>query len=899
MKRIFTAIVALALLLGSGRALAEASPREKLQAKIAVASYRNYVQRHGYNPSDLCLHVVGQSHLDAAWLWRVAQTREKAYLTFSQAVKHIEEYPGFKFTASSSVYYEWVKEDYPDLFAKIQKYEKEGRWEITGGTWVEPDGNMPEGEAFARQRLLGQRFLLENFGHMVEVEWLLDSFGYSVNYPQILARSGGKYFYTNKPTWNDTTIFPFHFFRWRAPDGSEVTSTITGMHGWMSWFPQPELVKYKHTRYLVKPGTELVADYSWTPERIAAALSHDFVKEFAVVYGRGDGGMGPTHAEVAIEEEMLRQGLAKADGIQGYFNDLAKISDRFPVWNTEIYLEIHRGTLTTHSWIKRANRLGEALMRTAESLRAGLMSFGVEYPYAVVKGLWKLLLLNQFHDILPGSSIPEVYQDARADHDKIQAGLRELMAEGLKELGKLVNSQPARKNLAPVLVYNPLSWTRDGLAEVELGADENLAAADERGTALPSEVIERGGKRYLSFRASAVPGMGYKVFYLQAAGDPGAGPAVAETDKEIALDNGLVRVVIDRRTGLITSLKRAGGAETIAGGGNRLLAFTDLPRNYPAWDIATNYLEHPIALPEQAEVKLTRHGPMFAEVLARRSITVNGQTTVFEQRVRLADNDPLVYLDFDADYRLADSLTKVEFATGIVDDTVAADVAYTTIERPTHPATASEKARWEMYMHKWIDLSGPTGGLAILNNGKYGFSLAQDGKAMRITLVKCAKHPDPWSGATNVYHPKPGEYIQTDLGPQHAELALLAHEGDWKAARLWEDGYEFNTPLIAARVETHEGGLPASGSFVTIESGAGYIASVKKAEDDGDLVVRIVEAGGQSGPATLKLGLGRTLVSASETDLLEFNGKPLTVTGNAVTIDLGPYQIRTIKIKVK
>jgi alpha-mannosidase len=300
-------------------------------------------------------------------------------------------------------------------------------------------------------------------------------------------------------------------------------------------------------------------------------------------------------------------------------------------------------------------------------------------------------------------------------------------------------------------------------------------------------------------------------------------------------------------------------------------------------------------------VSVTVRGPLFVEVLARRSMKRQGYTTVFEQRVRLVDNDPVIYLDVDSDFHLLDSLVKLEFNTNLVTDTLAVDGPYLVLEKPTHPQTPAERARWEMACQKWIDLSEAELGLTLLNNGKYGFSLTADGKGFRQTIVKGARYPRANPGAYNVKHhyqsfPIPTGF--TDQGAQHMELGLLIHKGDWRSARLWEAGYNFNTPFEVVRTGAHRGSLPATASLISVESDHVYLGAVKRADDDGDLIVRLIEATGQPGTVVVNIGQGRRIKAAVETDLLELNPAPLSPSGSILSVEMGPYQIRTFKLKI-
>ena len=871
---------------------------------ILVADYPLLVGLAGFSPARLDNHSIGQSHIDAAWRWRIAQTHTKVYHTFSQAVDKMERHPGFVFSQSQPALYEWMLDEHPDLFAEIQAMEKKGQWEITGGMWVEPDCNMPDGESFVRQFLLGQRFYIEHFRHPATVAWIPDSFGYNRNLPQFISGSQAKYLWAKKLTTNFDTVFPFQNFRWRAPDGSEILANNGSSVGYPLSFPLLETTMFKPGRYLLKPGAQTVFDYATSPQAIKSALSRDWTFEIPIYYGVGDGGMGPQEREVVFQEKMISKKYSRFSTSLEFFKDLEKYLDRLPVWDDEMYLERHRGVQTTHSWIKRANRLSEQMLRTAETLRAIESLYGISYPYQALKDIWKIVCINQFHDILPGSSIPEVYEDAKKDYDLVRASGLAITRAGLEELARLATVNPPAPNLQAVLVFNPLAWTRSGLVKLELPDQKRFQVIDKNGGELVSQVIFENGKSILAFRAEDVPAVGYKTCFLKPVPETDAGKAsgdlkISDSREKITLENEYLAVAIDKKQGWIISLvDKQSGKELIDGSANKLLAFFDRHKVHRAWNIDPDYYKHPIPLPAASEVKISQQGPLMVEAQVRREYQ-DDEATTFDQRVRLVAGDPVVYLEMDSDFHIQNALVKIEFNTVLNGATVAADGPYLVVERPTHPQTPAARARWEMVCHKWIDLSDRSLGLALLNNGKYGFSLNDTGTGFRQTVIKAAEFPQAYADAENVNHYEKQPLPYTDQGPQHLELGLLVHRGGWREAKLWKAGYDFNTPLEAVRTGAHPGQLPAEASFLTIESESAYITAIKRAEDDNDLVVRVVETEGRKAPVTLKLGQGLKIISAEETDLIELNPRKIPGAGSTLSFDISPFQIKTLKLSLE
>ncbi|OGP58448.1 MAG: hypothetical protein A2V67_02425 [Deltaproteobacteria bacterium RBG_13_61_14] len=873
----------------------------KSKQGLYLRIYQNNLKKNGFQPEDLNVYSIGQSHIDAAWRWRLIQTHKKCLRTFGKAISHIEKYPFFTYSQSAPQYYEWVQQEDPALFAQIQEAVKAGRWEVVGGQWIEPDGNMPDGESYIRQRLYGQRFFLTNFGQISDFEWVLDSFGYNWNLPQIMKKSGAKYMWTSKLTWNDTTVFPFHLFYWEGVDGSQLLTHICPISPFPAFFPYNELSDFKQTRYLLKPGLKLVANYATDPAVIQDARSTDWMNVVAIVYGLGDGGVGPIEKEILIQKAMADKGWTKFGTAHQLFAELEKYQDRIPVWKDEMYLELHRGVLTTHAWLKRANRESESLLRTAEVIRTLTGKLGLSYPAPELLSTWKTVLLYQFHDILPGSSIPEVYEDIRPSYATIKNGVKGLIDDGLKSLAAAVDTrpQPSEPGLQPLVVMNVLSWPRGGLVEVALNSGEEFKVQDDQGREIPAEIQSpKEGKR-LVFRADAIPALGYRVFYLKPGAPAGQGPAVADSGDAVTLENELVKVKVDKQSGFLTSvLDKQSGRELLAGYGNQLFAFNDRPKMYSAWDISPEYLKRPYKVDMAKSVQIGPQTPLSSEVTVSRKF----RHSQIRQIIRLVKGDPRVYLDWDINFDEVDTLLKTGFDTTLQGNKVAAEIAYAVIEYPTHPETPAQKAQFEVPCQKWIDLSDGTQGLALLNNGKYGFSLNPTGTGYRLSLIKGAHYPRANPGAENVSHhlwsPIP-RFQYTDAGENYFTIALLPHPGDWRQAKIWRAGYEFNTPLLAARTDQHAGAWPASASFLTLEGDDVVIGAIKKAEDDDDLVIRLVEAAGKDSRAVLKFRENWKVTAAAETDLLEFNPQAVPFSGNSIALDLTRFEIKTLKVSLK
>jgi len=900
--------------------------------------YTDNLAKLGLKPEDLQVIAIGKSHIDAAWLWHWYQTRDdKCPATFSAAILHSRQYPGFTYNQSSGQYYQWVKEVDPALFAEIKKAEKDGRWNIVGGMWVEPDGNMPEGESFVRQFFYGQRFYLENFGRLTDVAWMEDSFGYNWNLPQVAAKSGIKYMFTAKPTWNGHNLFPFHLFRWQSPDGTSLLTHISLTVGGGNYFPFNEYApldndnyflsdlskvdgnsraaRYRVTRQLLKPGAKLIANYLTTPAEIKSALSQDLMTTVGVFYGKGDGGHGPVPGEIENQMALEKLGYARIGSSDQLFTLLEKYSDRIPTWNDEIYFEYHQGVFTTHEWIKRANRKAEAILRTAEASAGIAHIFGAEYPLAKLTKIWKIVLLNQFHDIIPGSSIREVYQDSAVQHKQVQDDANQLINGALNSLSLKINTQPPSDGLEPIIVFNPLGWQRSDVVKYEIKGNGKYRVFDQNGKELPSQiasaeiggqsdstcssaiVCKASGAPYLYFKPDSLPALGWKTFYVKAGeASAMAGPSVKESAEQIEIENDLIRISVCKKSGLIKSLydKRL-NQEMLKSPSNKIAAYTDKPNEYPAWNLAEDYLARPIPVPEAASVKVVDQGPVFVRVLVDRP----GKPTSFKQWITVRQGSPLVEMIAWSDLHWKDCIIKVEYNTVVDTDKVATEIPYAVIERSTHPTVPWDQARTEMPVEKWVDLSTKDFGISLINFGKYAFSLTEDGMGFRISVIKNARYP---TAAMEAYEVKPITKLipekETDPGEHWAHLALLPHPGDWKSADVFQDAYEYNTPVVVYRASAHKGDLPSEASLFSLESESAYIVSLKKAEDDGDLVIRIVEGEGKDTSAKLKVNPIFKIKSAAETDLLELNPKPLKADLNSLAVPMGHFEIKTVKLSL-
>jgi alpha-mannosidase len=830
------------------------------------------------------LHLTGNSHIDAAWLWPWTESVDVVKRTFGTALQLMNEYPDYTYTQSAAQYNEWIANKYPEMNEEIKKRIKEGRWEVVGGMWVEPDLNMPDGESQVRSLLLGKRFFQKQYGVDVRIGWNPDSFGYNWQLPQIYKRSGVDYFVTQKMAWNDTNQLPFKLFWWESPDGSKV----------LTYFPHD------------------YANDNLNPVRLSADLvearkNAPGMEEMMDLYGIGDHGGGPTRA-ILDEGEHWRQpdtimpkmqfGLAQpffthaeqnlsSDSTEWNYASIAKgytfpkpeeSKIAIPTWKDEMYFEYHRGVMTTQANHKRNMRESEEQALNAEKYASFAWLDGDAYPNSELTEAWKKITFNGFHDLAAGSGIGIIYKEAQDDFDQVRRATNEISAKALHTLAAGVNTRGA--GAVPVLVFNPLAWPRSGVVAVNVQLPEasanGVSVMDSSGHALPATVLSSDAKTNaykLLVDVKNVPSMGYEVLHVAA----GAKPFVSDLKASgTTLENAELRVVVDPATGCITSLfdKRA-NFESLAKGacGNQLQTFKDTPKNYDAWNIDPGTLDHMTPIETVDSVALVEKGPMRAIIRVSRS----WQSSKFVQDITLYAGADTVDVVNDLDWQETHVLLKAAFPLAASGPMASYEIPYGNIERPTTRNNTWEEARFEVPAMRWADLGDHQHGFSLINESKYGYD-AKD-NVLRLSLLRSPTWPDP----------------DADRGHHHFSYALYPHAGTWKEARTERAGYEYNYRLKAMQVESHTGSLPAEHSYLSVAPENVVLTAVKKAEDDNGLIFRVFEWAGKQSEVTFTVPPGAT--AATETNLMEKTvGTPLPLSGDKVTIPIHPYEILSIRV---
>ncbi len=661
------------------------------------------------------LDAIGHAHLDTAWLWPLAETHRKAVRSFSSQLGLISRYPEHRFACSQAQQYDWIRREQPDLYGRIRAAVEAGNWVPVGGTWIEPDCNLPSGESLARQFLHGQRFFEREFGRRCGEFWNPDVFGYNGQLPQIMRLAGIDRFLTQKLSWNRFTRPPHHTFAWEGIDGSRV----------LAHFPPADT--YNAT-----------AEVAELRRNARAHLDHDRSGRSLLVFGLGDGGGGPTPAmletlrRVGDLEGVPRTRLTSA---REFFDALAAEVTDLPVMVGELYFEYHRGTYTSQAAAKRGNRSGERLLHDAELAAAwAARERGAEYPAAELERLWQLLLLNQFHDILPGSSIGEVYVDAAGDHAAIAAGAERIRTGALAALA------------SPGAGPEPLNLT-----------------------CRPREAVwEAPGGGLVYVRCPAC-GYGRAV-------EPPGSVSVVDRGEQIVLESGRLRAVLDRAGRLTSLVERGTGREALARPGNVLEVYEDRPVAFDAWDVDPFHLETRRECPPADVCSVTLADPLRIEVTYRRAV---GRRSELRQVVRLDAGSDRLEFHTEVDWHESHVLLKVCFPVAVRSAFATYEMPFGPTARPTHYSTAADLARFEVCGHRFADLSEHGFGVALLSDSTYGWST--HGDEMRMSLLRAPKLPDP----------------EADMGVHRFAYAVMPHRGGWRDG-VTTAAIHFNTPPLWA-----------------------------------------------------------------------------------------------------
>ena len=813
------------------------------RAYLAKALYQDLAGQ-----DEVIASCIGHTHIDVAWWWTVAQTREKASRSFATVLKLMEEYPSYRFMSSQPQLYEFVKECYPEMFEKIRERVKEGRWEPEGGMWVEADCNVTSGESLVRQFLYGKRFFQEEFCKDSRILWLPDVFGYSGALPQIMKQCGIEYFMTTKLSWNQFNKFPYDTFRWRGIDGSEIlTHLVTTLD-----VGQDENNYFTTYNGHLHPDAILGGWHRYQQKE----LSNDIL----VCYGYGDGGGGPTR-------EMLENSVRMEKGIEGiprvrqvfagtFFDELKeRVSDnpRLPVWEGELYFEKHRGTYTGQAKNKRANRKSELSIMTLE-LFCVLTRDQLTCPKDTIDRLWKKILLNQFHDILPGSAIHEVYQVTAKEYQEIQKTVSSLISERMHAL-------VAEKD--GFTVFNPTGFAASG--PVVIGDCSAVALALDDGSVVPIQETQDGGIAFVR----DIPAKGWKSFALvKDAPIPVSPFAISEDGHHITTP--FYEVDFDESYLFRRIYDRENDREVLQqeGKGNLIRMYEDKPIYYENWDIDNYYEEKYWDVTDVEEARWMETGPVRAVLYLRRKISLSE----IEQNICFYADTRRIEFETRIDWHDHQHLLKAGFPLNIHTQEAEFDIQFGSIRRRITRNTTWERAMFETCGQKWADLSEGHYGVSLLNDCKYGHSV-KDG-CLSLTLLKSGTEPDPTA----------------DQEEHFFTYALYPHRGTRIEADTVAQGYYLNQPLLGMQGTPK---IPVFGLIRAEEKNA-VIETVKPAEDGNGIIVRLYESDNSETRVHLHFSFPASAVY--QCSCLEEKVRDLSLEENGeVSFLLHPYEIATLR----
>ena len=773
--------------------------------------------------------LIGHTHIDCAWLWTLEQTREKVQRSFATVVELMKHYPEYKFMSSQPLLYRKLKEEAPELYEEVKKLVKEGRWEVEGSMWVEADCNLTSGESLVRQVLYGKRFFMEEFGVNTRTLWLPDVFGYSAALPQILKKCGVDWFVTSKISWNDTNMMPFDTFKWQGIDGTKINTYFLTAQDDKGKDPE------RYTTYVAGSDAKMV---SGTWKRYQQKMLNN---EVIATFGWGDGGGGPTPEHL----EFARRGVKGVSGVPNAKIDFAgnflkRLEDKIegsnlvPEWRGELYLEFHRGTYTSIAKNKRNNRKSEFMFLDAEMLATmNKLLNGTKFPKNVLKDGWETILTNQFHDIIPGSSIKDVYDRSDIDYAKVKALADEIIDSSKNDIAKRID-----KNLGYV-IFNPHSFVGNGAVKID------------GKTAIVKNISPKGYSCVKDFK----------------------------TENSIKIDKNTVEtncftVKFDKDWQITSIYDKKNNREVIKEGkrGNEIRVYVDYPDCYEAWEWEAYSLDNYKSLTEFESVETVLDGARVGIKIVRPFMKSSVTQTIWFY-------DDIAKIDFDtvADWHEQNKMVKAVFDVDINTDKATYEIQFGTIERPTHKNTSWDAAKFEVCAQKYADISEGGYGVSIINDCKYGHDIHNG--LMQLSLLKCAIDPNP----------------EADQGIMECSYSICPHKGTLASSDTVEMAYYLNYPMTSVKSFGEKSELPREFSLISINSSNVICETIKEAEGSSDTVIRIYECKNIRTKAELSIGFEAK--ECYLCDMLENELEKLEIKNGKVAFDIGGFEIVTLKFK--
>lgn len=839
-------------------------------ASLAVAHdrLRKDLYEKQCGQTEVHTYCVGHTHIDCAWQWTLKVTRDKAVRSFSTALELMRRYPEFIFMSSQPQLYQYVKEEAPEVYEEIKRRVREGRWETEGGMFVEADCNLASGESLIRQFLYGTRFFRREFGTENVILWLPDVFGYSAALPQIMKKCKIRYFMTTKLSWNEFNKMPYDTFMWEGIDGTAILTHFSPTRDYHTGGREDGNENSHYTTYngflcpsQVKGGWE-----RYSPKYLN--------KEVLMCFGYGDGGGGAT-------SQMLENQRRISKGIPGchatvmstarhFFETLEEHvsgSSWLPKWTGELYLEYHRGTYTSMARNKRYNRKAEFATQDTEFLAVcdGLIS-GAAYPREELDSVWEAVLRNQFHDILPGSSIKEVYDDSKEEYEKLLAEDSRLMEASLKRLVSAIDAPEgalAVYNFGPEVKAEVVEFYYEGGWPVVYDGERKVS-------------VQKSGERTYIFTASGLPERGYKTYGLgeSEVGDGSKGNPMFSVS-EHHLENRYFSIRLNSKGQFAGILDKTAGRELLMPGksGNVIMSYEDRPHKYDAWDI-NNYYEEKSWEVDQVEcIEVTEHGPVRACV----TVTRRYLDSTIKQSIYLYHDIPRIDIRNQIEWKEHQIFLKTLFPLDIHTSEAVFDIQYGNVKRPTHANTSWDFARFEVCVHKWLDLGEDDYGVSFINDCKYGCSVRDS--VVGLSMLKSGTFPNP----------------QADQEYHEFTYSIYPHKGSWKEAGSVHMAYQMNNPPAVVRKEQGGGFLDPVFSFFSTDCPNVIIEAVKREEDGEGIILRLYECFNRRTKVILRSGLGAA--EAYECSMLEEIEQALAVEKGQVRFTIKPYEIKTILLR--
>ncbi len=775
-------------------------------------------------------YAIGNAHLDLAWLWPMAETHRKTSRTFAQQLRLIEEYPEYKFLQSQPASYVMCREHYPELYERIKKAVKDGQWIVEGAMWVEPDTNMTSGESLVRQVIHGKGFFKDEFDLDSVVLWLPDTFGYSAALPQILKSCGVKYLVTQKIFWsyNEGDQFPYHYFTWQGADGSQIDTFLP-------------------TSYTYRTDPKEICE-TWNKRVQKRGLD-----AFLLPYGYGDGGGGPCRdyvEQLMREKDLEGMPRVRMETPTQFFQDLEAEGGPEHTYVGELYFSAHRGVFTSQAAIKRGNRKAELALREAEMWGVMAMLGGAEYPLARMDAAWKKLLLNQFHDILPGSSIGKVYEDARRDHKWV---ISEADAVRDDAFAALVKGDG-------VTVFNSLSFARTGLVALPEIFANGAMTAD--GDEVSTQKTDAGVLALVT-----VPPCGAISLVPAEHSELPETATAALTEDGAVIENAVVRAVLNVRGEVVSFIDKETGREYAAGAMNKLLMYKDVPRLFDAWDIDSNYILQPVEIDEPVTLTVKEAGGLRAVVHMERKVL----NSTFAQDIVLEAGSRRMDFVTHVDWHELHRLLKVSFPVDVQATEAINEIQFGYMTHPTHRSRLYDSDRFEVCNQRYSALCDGSHGAAVLNDCKYGISM--NGNEMQLTLLRAAATPE----------------MRADNGEHDFTYAFTAWEGSFSESPVVEEAYDLNVPM-----QVVAGACP-SFSALAPDAPNVFVDTVKPAEDgSGDVIVRLYEAKKADTSCTLAVNLPVSRIWLC--DMLENKLEELPVEDGCVKLHFHTFEVKTLRI---